>query len=147
MNIYEKFKQVGRCRRAWFVELSIAAKPGQTDIVRLPKRGVVPRIMEILSTEEHEVNGHHVFTLRLAGGCKLVDAVKFRRTNSKFQQVMSAGAVAYSIDDVVRYLNYMYYYGLSQEEFEILDLMLTLWGMPDRGLKGKKRPVQNIGDH
>lgn len=146
MNIYEKFKQVGRGRRAWFVELSIAAK-SETDIVRLPGRGVVPRIREILSSDEREVDGRRVFTIMLAGGCKLVDAVKFRRTNSKFHQVRSAGAVAYSIDDVVRYLNYMYYYGLSQEEFEILDLTLALWGMPDRGLKKRNDRVQNIGDH
>lgn len=137
MNIYEKFKQVGRGRRAWFVEISIAAKPGQTDVVQLPGRGVVPRIREILSSDEREVDGRRVFTIMLAGGCKLVDAVKFRRINSNFHQVRSAGVVAYSIDDVIRYLNYIYYYGLSQEEVEILDLTLALWGIPDRELKKK----------
>ena len=133
MNIYEKFKQVGRGRRAWFVELSIAAKPGQTDVVRLPGHSILPRITEILGSDEHEVDGLHVFTLRLAGGRRLVDAVKFRRTNSSFRRVMSgsAGGVAYSKEDVVRYLKYVYYYGLRRKDAEILDLTLALWGLPD----------------
>lgn len=134
MNIYEKFKQVGRGRRAWFVDLSFTIKPGQTGIVHLSMHKIVaPRIREILSLDEREVDGLHIFTLRLADGDRLVDAVTFRRTNSRFRQVMSAtaGGVAYSKEDVVRYLKYVYYYGLRRKDAEILDLTLALWGLPD----------------
>lgn len=135
MNIYEKFKQVGRGRRAWFVDLSFTIKPGQTGIVHLSMHKIVaPRIREILSLDEREVDGLHIFTLRLADGDRLVDAVTFRRTNSSFRQVMSAtaGCVAYSKEDVVKYLNRTYSYGLFREDVEILDLTLALWGIPDR---------------
>ena len=119
MNIYEKFKQVGRGRRAWFVDLSFTIKPGQTGIVHLSMHKIVaPRIREILSLDEREVDGLHIFTLRLADGDRLVDAV-------------TAGCVAYSKEDVVRYLKYVYSYGLFREDVEILDLTLALWGLPD----------------
>ena len=85
MNVYRKFKQIGRGRRAWICELvwsgSTPAIDGLTVFIsggRLPSLG----ISEVVSYNEHSIRDFSIFDLTLATGGRLMSGAAAKRAKS-----------------------------------------------------------------
>lgn len=82
MNVYRKFKQIGRGRRAWICELVWSGSdPALNHAAVFTSGGRLPSLgmSEIVSYDEHSVRDFSIFDLTLAGGARLMSGAAAKR--------------------------------------------------------------------
>lgn len=130
MNVYEKFRQVGHGRRAWYAGLAYECTSRRDfkpeDVVVFPGRAQRLGISEILSTSEIHRPGYSLFDLVLADGRKFERYVQAERFKMRCTLRTTFGKVAYSKHEIVEWFDSMLMHGLTTDERAVLDLFLTL---------------------